>query len=322
MPFQLNGIQQKPIEGISMAYCFNDGNVPTRRETQYYEMLGSRAIWHKGWKAVTTHKPTSNTGHFEKDEWELYNVDVDRSEIHNLAKKYPEKVEELKIRWFVEATKYNVLPLDDRAMSRMVDTLGQPTLIKNYSKYTYYPRTAEVPESLAANVKNRSHSITARVEIPSEGAEGILLTQGSRFGGYALFVKNKRLAYVYNYLGLNLYRIISNMEVPAVESFLEFKFQTTGKPDILRGKGAPGIGRLTIDGKKVGEAPIPLTCPVVFSLTGCGLTCGYANGAPVSPEDYETPFRFSGKIREVVVQFAGEPPYEAEAELRKLMAVV
>ncbi len=322
MPFDLDGIQQSPIEGISMAYCFDDGNAQTKKETQYYEMLGSRAIWYKGWKAVTTHQPTSNIGHFEKDEWELYNVDVDRSEIHNLAKQYPEKVEEMRVRWFVEATKFNVLPLDDRSSSRVIETMKQPTLLENLSKYTYYPNTVEVPEFIAANVKNRSHSITAEVEIPNSGAEGILLTEGSRFGGYCLFVKNNRLVYSYNYVGLNLYRIVSNVDIPAGKATLEFEFQTTGKPDVLHGKGAPGVGRLKINDKVVGEADIPLTTPVMYGLTGVNVTCGYGNGEPVSPDDYQNPFKFTGKIKKVVVEITGEPLFDAEAELRKLMAVV
>ncbi|MFI5419498.1 MAG: arylsulfatase [Nitrososphaerales archaeon] len=322
MPFELYGIPQRPIEGISMAYCFNDANVPTKKETQYYEMLGSRAIWHKGWKAVTTHKPTSQVGHFEKDEWELYNVDTDRSEIHNLAKQYPEKVEEMRFRWFVEATKFNVLPLDDRGPSRVIDTMKQPSLLQNLSRYTYYQNTAEVPENIAANVKNLSHSITADVELSTGGAEGIILTQGSRFGGYSLFVKNNRLVYVYNYVGLNLYRIISNIDVPAGRSTLKFEFQATGKPDVLNGKGAPGVGRLMINGTVVGEASIPLTIPVMYALTGCGLTCGYGNGESVSVDDYQAPFKFTGKIREVVVEITGEPLFDAQSELRKIMATV
>ena len=157
-------------------------------------MLGSRAIWHKGWKAVTTHKPTSNVGHFEQDEWELYNVDVDRSEIHNLAKQYPEKVEEMRIRWFVEATKCNVLPLDDRATSRMIETMKQPTLLENLSKYTYYPDTVEVPEMIAANVKNRSHSITRGGQDSQQWGRRNSLTQGSRFAGYSFFVNKNALS--------------------------------------------------------------------------------------------------------------------------------
>jgi hypothetical protein len=178
-----------------------------------------------------------------------------------------------------------------------------------------------VPESVAANVKNTSHSITVEVVIPPDGAEGVLLAHGSRFAGYSLFVKDKRLVYTYNYVGLSEYRIVSNVDVPTGEAKLQFEFEVTGQPDIAHGKGAPGVGRLLLNDKLVGEGQIPLTVPITFSLVGEGLCCGRDDGEAVTGE-YKSPFKFTGKIKRTLVTVGGEPTFDAQAELRKILATV
>ena len=263
----------------------------------------------------------SGKGNFEKDEWELYHVDEDRSEIHNLAQQFPEMVMEMRVRWFVEATKYNVLPLDDRGVTRISDLYAKPKVIHSRTKYVYYPDTAEIPESIASNVKNTPHTITADVVIPEGGAEGVLLAQGSRFAGYSLFVKDRRLVYTYNYVGTAEYRIASNVDVPTGNVKLGFEFALTGPPDIPHGKGAPGIGRLLINDKVVGEGQIPVTVPITFSLIGEGLCCGRDDGASVTSE-YRSPFKFTGKIKRVVVKVGGEPKFDPQAELKRILATV
>lgn len=319
-PSVYNGIPQRPIEGVSMAYSFNDPNVPTRKEMQYYEMMGSRAAWHNGWKAVTRHEPMSETGRFDEDVWELYHVDEDRSEIHDLSKQYPEKLEEMRIRWWVMATTFNVLPLDDRGISRIAASREKPTIVEKRSSFIYYPNTAEVPQGTAPVLQNISHAITAEVEIPEDGAEGVILSQGSQFG-FSFFIKNKRLVYAYNYVGIAEYRIVSNVDVPTGKSKLRFEFEVTGKPDVAQGKGAPGVGRLLMDGKVVGEGQIPVTVPLGFSITGGGISCGRNEGQSVTSE-YRSPFSFTGKIKQVTLDLGGEPSFDAKAELRRILATV
>ena len=287
---------------------------------QYYEMMGSRAIWHNGWKAVTRHEPMSETGRFDEDQWELYHVEEDRSEIHDVSKQYPSKLEELRIRWWVQATAFNVLPLDDRGTSRIQVTRTKPPLIAKRSTYAYYPNAGVASQYVSPVIQNTSHAITAEVEIPKEGAEGVLLSQGSQFG-YSLYIKNKRLVYSYNYVGIAEYRIVSNVDVHQGPSKLRFEFEVTGNPDIPHGKGAPGVGRLLIDGKVVGEGQIPVTVPLGFSLTGGGISCGRNEGQSVTSE-YKSPFSFTGKIKQVTLDVGGEPWFDAKAELRKLLATV
>ena len=308
-PAELDGVAQQPIEGTSFAYTFNDPDAQSRHETQYYEMFGCRAIYHRGWKAVTYHPLFDPKPKFDDDRWELYHVDEDLSECHDLAEEHADKLRELIERWWIEAGKYQVLPLDSSPFDAILGT-GVPSL-PTRMRYVYYPGGGPVPEVSAVNVRNRSHTITAEVEIPEGGAEGVLLAQGSGFGGYVLFVRDGSLHYVHNFCGLEEHRVSSAVEVPAGAHTLAFRFKKTGEHQ--------GTGTLLIDGKPVGEVQIARFTPTRFSITGDGLSCGYHPSLPVC-DDYQTPFRFTGRIHRVVVEVEGasftDPTAEAEDAIR------
>lgn len=210
-------------------------------------------------------------------------------------------------RWWVEAGKYNVLPLDGRGQERLAE--ARPQIAEERTSYTYYPGGTPIPEEEAANVKNRSYTITAEVEVPDDGVEGVLLAQGGRFGGYSLFIKDRKLHYVHNRVGVDEYRVTSTEEVPSGEVTLRFDFDYDGGP-----AGSGGTGTLYYDGRQVGEGRIEQTVPIAFSLTGEGLCCGWDSGEPVS-DAYEAPFRFTGRIRRVTVDLSGEPVRDLGAEL-------
>jgi hypothetical protein len=183
-----------------MKYTF-DADGPTRKQVQYYEMMGHRGIWADGWKATTLHGPIARHGDYDNDVWQLFHVEEDRSEAHDLAEQYPDKLEELKALWFEEANKYDVLPLSDHGSPDLPPGYTYHVPVRPSGQYTYYPNTASVPEACAAGTLNRSFKILAEVEFTPD-TQGVIMAQGSRFGGHALFVKNGKLCYVYNFLGI------------------------------------------------------------------------------------------------------------------------
>ncbi|MCC6174962.1 MAG: arylsulfatase [Chloroflexi bacterium] len=310
-PDSIDGIPQQPIHGVSFAHTFDDAAAPSRRTTQYYEMFASRALWHDGWKAVTEQEQgvlLTEQG-LDSQRWELYHVAEDFSECDDLADRHPEKLRELIDLWWEEARTYDVLPLDARVQARFAEP--KPKLTGEATRYVYYPDAAPLLEYVAVNVHNRSHTITAEVEIPAGGAEGVLLAQGSRFAGYSLYVKGNRLHYVHNYLGLAWYTIASDTELPAGPCTLRFEFDRTGEHQ--------GRGALFVDGQQVAEGEIPRTVPNVFDVTAEGLCCGYDSGLPVT-DDYAAPFRFTGTIRRVVVDVDGSPAADPEAQTRAALA--
>src|SRR4051812_37449689 len=224
-------------------------------------MLGSRSIWHDGWKAVTTPPTLSGWSNFDQDTWELYHVDVDRSELHDLAAEEPEKLNELIMLWYAEAGANGAFPLDDRGALELLTT-PRPTLSPARNRYVYYPGVAEVPESQAVNVRNRSYAIGAVVDIPEAGAEGVLFAHGSRFGGHALYVKDNRLHYVYNFVGMTEQTIVAGEDLPTGEGLiLSAAFEKDGEdpPGV-----ATGILSLYHGDNKVGEERIR-TQPGKFS---------------------------------------------------------
>jgi arylsulfatase len=306
-PPVLNGIRQRPLEGVSFAHTFDDAAAPTAKRVQYYEMIGSRALWADGWKAVVEQPQGEmmTEAMLDAQQWELYHVDRDFSESADLAAGHPEKLKELVERWWVEAGKYNVLPLDSRMQARMAER--KPSTVASGNRHVYYPGMAPQFEYTAVDLKNRSHTISAEVEIPEAGAEGVLLAHGSWFAGYSLYVKNRRLVYVHNYLGLGEYRIVSTAEVPAGRVVLAFRFARTGEH---RGRGV-----LLFDGREVGGGEIPRTIPAVIETSGEGLCCGYDSGVPVTP-DYVSPFRFTGRIARVVVETGERGAADDGAALR------
>ena len=285
-PKTINGVDQRPFDGGSLLYSLNDATVKSRHETQYYEMLGHRAIYHNGWKAIAWHERGSD---WEKDNWELFNVDEDFNELNDLAAKNPEKLREMIERWFAEAGKYNVLPLDDRGAVRATD---QPPSNRPAAIATYYPGMTQIPRTNSPNFRNRSFSLTADVEIPAAGAEGVFLALVGLFCGFSFFVQNNKLNFVYNFFGLERYVVASTEHVPAGAAKLRMEFTSTGNN--------AGTAAIFINDRKVGEGAIPKTVPLTFGLSE-GITAGRDPSTPVT-ESYQSPFTFTGKLNKVVME--------------------
>jgi arylsulfatase len=313
LPAEIGGYTQAALEGISMLYSFNDAIAPSRKQVQYFEMLGNRAIWHNGWKAVTYHGrlPWENKSRwsFDEDKWELYNVEEDFSECKNLAYKHFEKLRQLVELWWVEAGKYNVLPLDERFAERQ-GAKGEEGQEKK--SYMFYPGTVRIPESSAPHFKNRSHSVTAEMEIHEDGAEGPICAIGGLGGGWSLYIKDRKLVYCYNNIGKYHY-LRSTEDIPSGNVKMGFEFEKTGKEKF----GAGGIVRLLINGKKVGELEIPRTVRFLYSM-GESFDIGRDSGTVVTPE-YKPRTECTGKIKSVKIDLVGEKLRDLEAESQKTL---
>jgi arylsulfatase len=330
-PNAIRGVTQSPIEGVSFAHAFGDAKAETHHHTQYFEMFGHRSIYHDGWRAVCPVPGPSFTeagvgfGEMEITEeklreldakgWELYQVSADFSETRNLADAHRDKLIEMIALWYVEAGKYKVLPIDSRGTARLVEE--RPQLALPRSLYVYYPGTSVVANKIAPRILNRPHSITATVDI-SDGAEGVLVAQGSSSGGYALYVKDHKLHYAYNYLGVQQFHVASDATVGDGKHELRVELEPTGKPDLANGKGTPARAQLYIDGKLAGQGNLPVTIPLDIGITD-GLSCGRDAGSTVT-SDYQGPFEFTGKIEKLVVDVSGELYEDKGAEMRAVMA--
>ena len=314
MPDVVDGVKQAPLAGISMRYSFDSADAPTRKETQYYEMLSTRGIWHKGWKASTEHGPMIDKGEFEKDRWQLFHTDVDRSEAHDLAEEHPEIVKELAALWLSEAKKNGVLPLNDYGVAG-IHSLEYRVRPPEDGRYTYYPRTTEVPEASAARTLGVSFKILAEVEF-NKDSQGVIVSQGSRFGGYALFVKNGQLSFVYNFLGIPPEQKLS---CPAPGSGrhivgVEFKKQSISKLNETLGKMT-----LYVDEKPVGSADFR-TQSGHYALAGEGLAVGRDTGDPISKE-YTAEFPYTGgQVFKVVYDIADDVYVDQERRLAAVLA--
>jgi len=316
MPELNHGVEQYPLSGVSMAYTFDaEPDAPTKKDVQYYAMLGTRGIWKDGWKAAAVHAPLTGKGHFDQDEWQLYNVAVDRSESNDLAEENPEKLQELIDAWFAEAKKNNVLPLDDRSAAEVLGT-ERPSEEPPRDTYIYYPKTAPVPEGVAVNVRGRSYKILANVEITDRDASGVIFAHGSRFGGHALFIKDRRLHYVYNFLGIKPEQVFkSNAPLKPGKYTLGMEFEKTGTGDNGESRGQT---KLYIDDKVVDSGEMR-TQPAKFTLSGDGLCVGYDSGDAVSSL-YKTPGEFEGgTIQGVGVTVKGEPYRNLELEAKRML---
>jgi arylsulfatase len=283
-PDSVEGRQQKPIEGVSMLYSFNDAKAAERHETQYFEMFGNRGIYFKGWTAVTRHKTPwllvgEKTLPFDDDVWELYDTTKDWSQANDLSKQMPEKLHELQRLWLIEATRYNVLPInDDLAAVMNPDTAGRPQLIKGDSQLLF-GGMGHLGENCVVNIKNRSHAITAEIVVPQAGADGVIIAQGGNIGGWSLYAKDGKLKYCYNLGGVKYFYVETAKPLPAGEHQVRVEFAYAGG-----GLGKGGDVTLYVDGKKVGEGKVPMTLPMIFSCDdGCDV--GEDTGSPVS-EDY------------------------------------
>jgi arylsulfatase len=317
-PEAIKGYVQARFDGVSMRYSFGDPSAPSARKTQFFSMLGSRSIWHEGWKAVTTHPTISGWGQFNDDTWELYHTDTDRSELHDLAAEQPEKLREMVNLWFAEAGANGAFPLDDlTALEHFL--IPRPQLASPRDRYVYYPDTADVPEVQAVNIRNRSYSIGALVDIPAAGAEGVIFAHGARFGGHALYVKDNRLHYVNSFVGVMEQKVDATEDLPTGENLiLSASFDKDGEdpPGV-----ATGILSLYHGDRKVGEGRIK-TQPGSFEVAGEGLCVGRDSGAAVT-DDYpgQRPYRFTGgTINRVAVDVSGEPYVDLEREAAAMLA--
>jgi arylsulfatase len=317
-PATVNGVTQIPVQGVSMRYSFDAATIPSARTTQFYSMLGTRGIWHDGWQAVTTHPALSGWGHYEEDSWELYHTATDRSEVHDVAAENPERLRDLIGLWFFEAGVNGAFPLDDRGALEIILT-PRPQLVAPRDRYLFRPGGAEVPESVAPNLRNRSFIIGAVVDLPAAGAQGVLFAHGSRFGGHALYLKDNRLHYVNSFVGIVEQRVDATEELPTGSRLvLSASFTKDGE-------AAPGVaeGKLELwhGDHKVGEGRIK-TQPGKFSLAGEGLCIGRDSGEPIT-DDYpgSAPWAFTGgSIRRVAVDVSGEPYVDLEREAAAMLS--
>jgi arylsulfatase A-like enzyme len=310
-PTFVNGVQQEPIHGVSMAYSFDDAGAEERRRTQYFEMFCNRGIYHQGWTAVTQHGTPWLLGEkmvpLAEDVWELYDTTSDWTQSKDLAKEKPEKLEELQRLFLIEAAKYNVLPLDDRRAERFIPELaGRPSLIKG-NRQLLFGGMGRLSENSVVNIKNKSHAVTAEIEVPEGGAEGVIIAQGGSIGGWSLYLKEGKPRYCYNLLGMQRFYVDTDEEVPAGTHQVRMQFDYDGP-----GLGKGGTVTLYLDGDKIGEGAVPGTAPAVFSADD---TCdvGRENGALVA-EDYPVPNTFTGEVNWVEIDI-GEAAEDADHRL-------
>jgi arylsulfatase A-like enzyme len=301
-PVSVDGIAQDPIEGASMLYSFTDAKAAERHETQYFEMFGNRGIYHKGWTAVTKHRTpwapmTAKVPAFDDDVWELYS-DKDWSQAKDLSKEMPQKLHDLQRLWLIEATRYKVLPLDDRMIEKMnPDTAGRPVLVKGKTQLLF-GGMGRLSENCVLNLKNKSHSVTAEIVVPERGAEGVIISQGANIGGWSLYAKAGKLRYCYNWGGFKHFIVEGSTPIPAGEHQVRMEFAYAGG-----GLGKGGKVTLYTDGKKVGEGEIGATLAIIFSADdGCDV--GEDSGAPVSPDYGPQGNAFNGRVKGVQLAIA------------------
>jgi arylsulfatase A-like enzyme len=301
-PLVVNSTQQAPMEGTGMRYSFDDAEATGRHETQYFEMVCNRGIYHNGWSAVTKHRAPWEPvppPPLKDDVWELYGPD-DWTQAQNIAAENPEKLLELQRLWLMEASKYNVLPLDDRFVERnLPDLAGRPQLVQGTSQFLF-GGMGRLNEWSTISIKNMSHSVTAEVVVPSPGAQGVIVAQGGRFGGWSLYAKGGRLTYCYNYFAIERYFIEAATAIPEGIHEVRIEFRYDGG-----GTGKGGTVSLLVDGARVGEGRVERTVPISFSIDE---TCevGRESGSPVSPDYPVYDNRFSGVVNWVSIDITGD----------------
>jgi arylsulfatase A-like enzyme len=294
-PTFVNGVMQSPMEGTSMLYSFNDGEATERHDLQYFEMFGNRGVYFKGWSAVTKHRtPWMIQGEtppaFDDDVWELYDGNSDWTQANDLSSEMPEKLHELQRLWLIEATKYNVIPIDDRGGERLnSDLAGRPTLVHGKTQILY-GHMGRLSENSVINLKNKSFSVTANITVPEDGANGVIIAQGGRFGGWAVHVTDGRLKFTYNVLGIHEFGVTAEQPIPVGDHQVRMEFAYDG------GGLAKG-GKVTLfhDGNAVGEGRVEMTQPMVFSADET-TDVGRETGTSVSSDYTATTSKFNGKI--------------------------
>jgi arylsulfatase A-like enzyme len=315
VPDMFEGIPQETMAGVSFRGSFASTDAAESRTMQYYELYGSRALYKDGYKAVTFHAipglpadgPGDPTAPYDDDVWELYDTKKDFSECHDLAAQEPRRLQQLKNLWFAEAGKYDIFPLHSAQRK------GQrPKPGSDRTGFVYWPNTTPVDNEAAVNLRMRPFNVVVRATIPAGGAEGVLIAQGGEFAGWTLFIKDGRLIYEHNYLGLERYRVVSTEPVPEGFQHLGLGFEITGQFEItpaLTAQGVQGVsGQATLyfGDKLVGNGEIARTVPFGWTLSGEGLCCGFDSETPVS-DLYEAPFEFTGDIDRAIVTVGGKP---------------
>ncbi len=316
MPQTVDGVKQSPLAGVSMRYSFDDAKAPTRKETQYYEMAGTRGIWHRGWKASALHGPMpSDQGHFDQDQWQLFNTDSDRSEARDLAANHPDKVEELTALWLTEAKRNNVLPLNDVNVRMMHEELEFHAAAPKSGRYVFYPGTSEIPEATAPRTLGASFKALAEVDF-TDKSQGVIFAQGSRFGGYSLFVKNGKLVFAYNFLGIPPEQRLTCDVPQAGKHIVGVEFAKSG-----HGEHGEAQGKMTLylDDRAVANGGFR-TQSGHYALCGEGLCIGYDSGDAVSSE-YKAPAPFrDGQVIKAVFDIADDHYIDVERKMAAALA--
>jgi len=300
-PRELNGVQQKDIEGVSFAFSFDQADAESRRRTQYFELGCNRGLYHDGWMASAPSfapwEPNrADDWTPDKQVWELYKLDEDFSQAHDLAKQNPDKLRQLQDLWWAEASRYSVLPLDWRGTIRMnAEAMGRPSLVGDRTRATYYPGMLALPDAACLPMLNKSWTITAAIEVADDTAEGMIITHGGSEGGYGLYLKAGRPTFVYNYLGVERPSFSGDTPLGKGKATLGVRFDYDGG-----GMGKGGTVTLTVDGATVASGRLERTVPIQFSITE-GLDVGMDNGSAVD-WTYRLPFHFTGRIEEVTVE--------------------
>jgi arylsulfatase A-like enzyme len=311
-PTFVHGVQQTPMQGVSMRYSFDDANADELHTTQYFEMFGNRGIYHKGWTAVTRHKtPWLLVGEqapaFDDDVWELYDTTKDWTQFEDLSKEHPDRLHELQRLFLIEAAKNNVLPLDDRVAERVLPEIaGRPVLVKG-DRQRLFGGMGRLSENSVVNVKNKSHAVSAEICVDDRPAQGVIIAQGGSIGGWSLYAKDGRLRYCYNLLGIQRFYVDSEREIPAGTHQVRMEFAYDGP-----GLGKGGTVSLYTDGEKVGEGAVAATAAVIFSADDT-LDIGKENGALVA-EDYPLPNAFTGEVNWVEID-VGEAAEDVDHRL-------
>jgi hypothetical protein len=303
-PTDLNGVRQKPIEGISFAFTFDDAKAKSKRRTQYFELGCNRGLYHDGWMASSPAfvpwQPVREAYDPDKAVWELYHIDEDFSQANDLAQQNPARLRELQDLWWVEAAKYSVLPLDWRAGIRMnAEAMGRPSLTRGRTHMVYYPGMTGLPDASAPEMLNKSWTITAEVDLPDGKTSGMIVTHGGIEGGYGLYLRDGKPTFVYNYLALERPAFAATEPLPQGKATIVVDFAYDGG-----GTGKGGTISITANGKKVAGGRLERTVPIMFSICE-GLDIGMDGGSPVD-FTYQVPFAFTGKIEKVTIELKPE----------------
>jgi len=306
-PAEIGGVTQGPIEGVDIGSTFASADAPEVRTTQYFEMFGCRALYHEGWKAVTHVSMLDGETASDADRWELYDVRGDPAETHDLADAEPVRLQAMVDRWWVEAEQYQVLPVDS---APFFEAISREPVTPARGRYVYWPGTGPVDEAAAVNVRCRTHRVTVEVDIPDTGAEGVLVTQGSGHGGWALWVADGRLAYAHNFVALEESRVVSDVPLTAGRHELGVRYD--------HGTGLGGVATLLVDDMAVGSVDVPRFTLTRWSICGDGLTIGYSMALPVVA-DYASPFPFTGTLHRVVIDVEGETVIDIRARAEQAM---